>query len=82
MSEPDRSGGRRQFTHQGLDARLLEAQVETALQGHDMGTFYQMDEEGMQWEAYCLSCGKAVFVSDRSIFSNLEEHCPGMYWVR
>jgi hypothetical protein len=82
MSEPELSGGRGQFTHAGLDARLLEAQVECVLQGHELGTFYQMDNEGLQWEAYCLRCGKAIFVSDSSIFSNLEENCPGVYWVR
>ena len=66
------------------DARLkenvLDAQVIAALGGHDLGSFEPVDEPGMmKYQAFCLQCGKSVYVNTVAIYSILEDICPGIH---
>jgi hypothetical protein len=58
---------------------VLAAQVEAALQGHDLGEFEQVQEEDYKlgYEAHCKKCGKSVCVNHKIIHSILESKCPG-----
>ena len=57
---------------------ILEAQVEAALQGHDLGPFQPVDEPGLlKYQAFCFACGKYVCVSSVALYSILEDSCPG-----
>jgi hypothetical protein len=60
-----------------LKENLLEAAVEAALQGHDLASWEQVDERGLEWQAVCKQCGRSVWVSSRTMYSLLEEQCPG-----
>lgn len=60
-----------------LKAHMLQAQVEAALQGHELGSWEPADEEGLAWQARCGNCGKVVYVSGRRLHSLLAERCPG-----
>jgi hypothetical protein len=60
-----------------LKENLLEAAVEAALQGHDLAPWEQVDERGLEWQAVCKQCGRSVWVSSRTLYSLLEERCPG-----
>ena len=52
--------------------------MEAALQGHELEPFELVDEPGMlKYQAFCLSCGKSVYVSSLALYSILEETCPG-----
>lgn len=65
---------------EGDEARLrenvLEAQVDAALQGHNLGPF-ELVEYGRGYEAVCRKCGKSVYVSSTTLYSILEDSCPG-----
>ncbi len=58
-----------------LKENMLEAAVEAALQGHELGAWRQVDQAGRQWEARCKVCGRTMFVSDTVRYSVLGEHC-------
>ena len=61
--------------NQGLKDAILEAQVEAALQGHDLGPF-ELVEKGHQ--ATCRRCGVTSWVgSNGQRKSLLEDDCPG-----
>jgi hypothetical protein len=61
--------------NQGLKDAILEAQVEAALQGHDLGPFEPV-YEGHQ--AACRRCGVTSWVgSNGQRNSQLEDSCPG-----
>ena len=62
-----------------LKENVLAAQVEAALQGHDLGGFEQVQEEEYKlgYEARCKKCGKSVYVNYKVIHSILAPKCPG-----
>jgi hypothetical protein len=60
-----------------LKENLLGAAVEAALQGHDLAPWEQVDERGLEWQAFCKQCDRSVWVSSRTMYSLLEERCPG-----
>lgn len=60
-----------------LKANMLQAQVEAALQGHDLGSWEPADDEGLGWQARCSPCGKSVYVNGRRLYSLMAERCPG-----
>lgn len=61
--------------NQGLKDAVLEAQVEAALQGHDLGPFEPVDE-GHQ--ATCRRCGMTSWLGlNGQRKSLLEDSCPG-----
>lgn len=60
-----------------LKANMLEAQVEAALQGHELGHWEPVDEEMSGWEARCGKCGGTVYVSGKTLYSVLGERCGG-----
>ena len=63
-----------------LRENLLEAQAMAALGGHDLESFEPVDEPGMmKYQAFCLKCGKSVYVSTIALYSILEESCPGIH---
>lgn len=60
-----------------LKANMLQAQVEAALQGHELGSWEPADAEGIGWQARCGLCGRAIYASGRRLYSRLAERCPG-----
>jgi hypothetical protein len=61
-----------------LRENILQAQVEAALSGHDLGPFEPVEEPGlMKHQAICRSCGRSVYVSTVALYSLLEDECPG-----
>jgi len=63
-----------------LRENLLDAQVIASLGGHDLGPFEPVDEPGMmKFQAFCLKCGKSVYVSTIALYSILEDSCPGIH---
>ena len=65
-----------QFMDTGhLKENMLEAAVEAALQGHELGEWEQVDPTGRAWEARCALCGRTTFVSDTVRYSVLGESC-------
>ena len=62
----------------GLRENVLAAQVEAAMQAHELGPFEALDEPGREkYQAFCRRCGKSVYVSDAGVYSILEDECPG-----
>ena len=59
-----------------LKANMLEVQVEASLAGHDLGG-WEETEDGNGYQAVCGNCGKSVYVSGKTVYSILEETCPG-----
>lgn len=59
-----------------LRENVLEAQVEAALQGHALGPFEPVEDD-TGYQAICGQCGRSVYVSDRTLYSLLEDRCPG-----
>ena len=54
---------------------VLQAQVEAALQGHDLTPFEPVDNRGYQ--ATCRRCGKSVWVAESGLmYSILSDSCP------
>ena len=63
---------------ESLRENILAAQVEAAMQGHELGAFESVDEPGRaKYQAFCRRCGKSVYVSDAGVYSILEDECPG-----
>lgn len=63
---------------EGLRDNILSAQVEAALQGHELGPFEPTEEPGLvTYRAHCRRCGRPVYASSVNVFSILEENCPG-----
>lgn len=60
-----------------LKEKMLEAQVEAALQGHELASWHPADALGSGWQAVCTQCGAAVYASGRALHSTLAERCPG-----
>ena len=61
-----------------LRENILEARVEAAMQGYHEGPFEPVDEPGLlKFEAFCLKCGKSVYGSYKTLYSILEDRCPG-----
>ncbi len=54
-----------------LKENMLEAAVEAAIQGHELGEWQQVDETGQRWESRCTICGRTTFVSDTVRYSVL-----------
>lgn len=62
----------------GLRGNILSAQVEAALQGHELGPFEPTEDPGLvTYQAFCRKCGRPVYASSANVFSILEETCPG-----
>lgn len=60
-----------------LREHILAAQVEAALQGHELGPFESVDEPGLlKFQAFCSSCGKSIYASSVALYSILEDTCP------
>lgn len=63
---------------EGLRDNILSAQVEAALQGHEIGPFEPTEDPGLTtYQAVCRKCGRPVYASSVNVFSILEEICPG-----
>lgn len=60
-----------------LKENMLEAAVEAAVQGHELGEWQQVDEAGREWEAKCRVCGRTTYVSHTVRYSVLGDHCDG-----
>jgi hypothetical protein len=61
-----------------LRKNVLQAQVEAALSGHDLGPFEPVDEPGvLKYQAFCKLCGRSVYASSVALYSLLEDECPG-----
>lgn len=58
-----------------LKENMLEAAVEAALQGHDLGEWEPVDEAGREWEARCRGCGRTTFVSGTVRYTVLGDSC-------
>lgn len=58
-----------------LKKNMLEAAVEAAVQGHELGEWQQVDETGQRWESRCTVCGRTTFVSDTVRYSVLGDDC-------
>ena len=62
---------------EGLRINILSAQVEAALQGHEIGPFEPIEDPGLTtYQAACRNCGRPVFVNSVTVFSILEDTCP------
>lgn len=59
-----------------LKANMLEIQVEASLAGHDLGG-WEATEDGTGYQAVCRRCRLSVYVSDSTVYSLLDETCPG-----
>ena len=59
-----------------LKANMLEIQVDASLAGHDMSG-WEATEDGAGFQAICRRCRLSVFVSDSTVYSILDETCPG-----
>ncbi len=57
-----------------LNDNLLEAMVEASMQGHELGSWTQVEKE--TYEATCQRCAKHVRVSAHRIRSTLAARCP------
>ena len=63
---------------EGLRDNILSAQVEAALQGHELGPFEPTEDPGLtSYQPICRKCGRPVYASSVNVFSILEEICPG-----
>jgi hypothetical protein len=63
---------------EGLRDNILSAQVEAALQGHELGPFEPTEDPGLtSYQSICRRCGRPVYASSANVFSILEEICPG-----
>jgi hypothetical protein len=63
---------------EGLRDNILSAQVEAALQGHELGPFEPTEDPGLtSYQSICRKCGRPVYASSVNVFSILEEVCPG-----
>ncbi|HET6446244.1 MAG TPA: hypothetical protein VFI27_16880 [candidate division Zixibacteria bacterium] len=62
---------------EGLRENILAAQVEAALQGHDIGSFEPIEDPGLTtYQAVCRNCGRPVYASSVNVFSILDDVCP------
>jgi len=74
-SSPTRSGGDIVVTNERARDAILEAQVNAALAGHDIGPF---EEDDNGYQAACRRCGKTVWVGEGGLlYSLLGEKCGG-----
>lgn len=57
---------------------ILQAQVDAALSGHDIGPFEPVNTWTTGgYDAHCRQCGKSVWVGDSGLhYSLLEDSCP------
>jgi hypothetical protein len=61
-----------------LRAAILEAQVNAALAGHDLGPFEPVDPEIGGYQAACRRCRLTVWVGESGLlYSLLGEKCQG-----
>lgn len=60
-----------------LKANLLEAMINAALSGHDLGSWEAVEERQLAYQAVCNRCGRSVYVSWQTMYSILAEQCPG-----
>jgi len=65
------------MTNDQVRAAILEAQVNAALAGHDIGPFEPVDNTTAGgYEAHCRKCDKSVWVGNQGlIYSLLGEVC-------
>jgi len=67
------------MTNDDTREAILEAQVNAALSGHDIGPFEEVtDRINGGYEAHCRKCDKSVWVSRKGmIYSLLGDACEG-----
>ena len=58
-----------------LERRMRDADVEAAVQGHELGEWELVSEEEMEYQATCKNCGGFVYVSPGNTFNLLLESC-------
>jgi hypothetical protein len=58
-----------------LKAHYLEAIVEAALQGHQLGEWRSLGDRNLQYQASCHQCGHVVYITTGLVFSELSPHC-------
>jgi hypothetical protein len=60
-----------------LKDSILEAQVEAALQGHDLGSFKAVDTITGGYEACCKRCQMTTWIGNSGLrYSLLADSCP------
>jgi hypothetical protein len=60
-----------------LKANLLEAMINAALSGHDLGPWEAVEDRELAHQAVCRRCGRSVYVSWQTMYSILAKQCPG-----
>jgi hypothetical protein len=59
-----------------LRENVLEAQVEAAFQGHDLGPFEPVENTITGFQAVCRKCGQSIWVGKNGLmYSLLGERC-------
>ena len=65
-------------TSPDLRAAILEAQVDAALAGHDIGEFKPVSTHTPGYQARCRRCDRTVWVGlEGLLYSLLGDSCPG-----
>ena len=67
--------GRNDPTEEQIKANMLEAMVESALQGHELSA-WEAGENPDSYYATCANCGRSIYVSPTSIRSLMAPRCP------
>ena len=69
----------RDWAADNLRENVLSAQVEAALQGHELGEFRPVDGIPiLGYEAFCSKCNMSVWVNDKAVHSALQVKCPAV----
>jgi hypothetical protein len=55
------------MTTESAKGAILEAQVNAALSGHDIGPFEPVDTVTGGYQAVCRKCGQTVWVGDSGV---------------
>ena len=67
--------GRNDPTEERIKANMLQAMVESALQGHDIAA-WEAGETPDNYFATCENCGRSIYVSPVTIRSLMAPRCP------
>ncbi|MCP4426100.1 MAG: hypothetical protein GY803_16530 [Chloroflexi bacterium] len=58
-----------------LKASFLQAMVEAALEGHDLGGWQGLDDRGWHYQAVCRQCRQPTLVSTTTVHP-IPGYCP------
>lgn len=58
-----------------LQENMMEVMVSAAMDGHDLGPWEAVEGKSGGYQARCARCDRTVYVSDRTVYSLLEETC-------